>query len=40
MKIQHILVVCVSNICRSSMTEYFLKRYTCICRLNFQVPLV
>ena len=26
MKINHILVVCIGNICRSPMAEYFLKR--------------
>lgn len=26
MNIQHILVVCVGNICRSPMAEYFLKQ--------------
>lgn len=27
MQIQHILVVCVGNICRSPMAEYFLKQH-------------
>lgn len=27
MQIQHILIVCVGNICRSPMAEYFLKQY-------------
>ncbi|MEE1123185.1 MAG: low molecular weight phosphotyrosine protein phosphatase, partial [Acinetobacter pseudolwoffii] len=26
MKINHILVVCIGNICRSPMAEYFLKQ--------------